>query len=149
MVGHAGQMGMALEVAHQVVENKHLAVGGHRLLVDGGGHYVGGTFIAMVTQPTVIIEAILIGVVPRLVYAGVEETGVVITSDVRVLHTFISIGVVFVGCTSGQSAGGHHRAVAHLHLIGNHLDSLVFNRHRVNGVSPYACSCYRQPEGNC
>ena len=138
LIGHTAQMGVTGEVAHQVVQDIHLAVLGHALLVDRGCGDV-GTF--GIDKPAVVV--LIPAVSLRGMRAGIEELGVVVLRDVRVLHTLVRVGVVFTRCTPRHLHRLHSAAVAHLHLftgrdVVDHCSRAFF--------SPYPRSCYRQPE---
>ena len=89
VVGHTAQMGVTGEVTHQVVQNEDFTVFRHALLIDRGSGDV-GTF--GIDIPAVVIYIPAVGL--RGMHAGIEEIGVVILRDIRVLHTFVNIGVV-------------------------------------------------------
>ena len=114
MVGHAAQMGMILEEAHQVVDEDHLGIGWYRLLVDGGSGDVG--FLS-VHIPTLGVS--VPAIVARFVNRGVEVPRVVVLGDVGVLHALVGVRVVATRCLFGHSLGFHHRAVAQRHFVSD------------------------------
>ena len=90
LIGHTGQMGVTGEVAHQVIQDIHLTVLGHAFLVDRGGHEVVAVGIdipAVFSHPP--------SVAGRRVHVGIEIAIPVVLRDICVLHTFVSVGVVF------------------------------------------------------
>jgi len=137
LIGHTAQMGVTGEVAHQVVQDIHLAVLWHALLVDRGSGDVGAFGI---DKPAVVI--LIPAVCLRGMHIGVEELGVVVLRDVRVLHTFVSVGVVFTRCTTRHLHRLHSAAVAHQHLVGHTLGT-----HGAVSLCTCANGCNCQPKG--
>ena len=96
-VDDAAQVGMALEVAHQVVDEIHLAVLGYAVGVCLGH----GDVVLL----GVHIPALAVGIPPVVlgrVDAGVEETRVVVARQVRVLHALVRVGDVVTPCVRGR-----------------------------------------------